>query len=118
MNVMVLKNYPKNWQKCWRFLHNIPTIPVLLFFDKQITTAFQRTLPFFHRKLVKISKNNVIITLPLAPWQRGAVDIASASGTRRPGFESRQGIRFWGNIAMLLCINDLIGIVCMLKKDN
>jgi hypothetical protein len=26
----------------------------------------------------------------------GAVDIASASGTRRPGFESPQGIRFLG----------------------
>jgi hypothetical protein len=26
--------------------------------------------------------------------RRGAVDIASASGTRRPGLESRQGIRF------------------------
>jgi hypothetical protein len=25
------------------------------------------------------------------------VDIASASGTRRPGFESRQGIMFLGN---------------------
>jgi hypothetical protein len=32
----------------------------------------------------------------LAPWRRGAVDIASASGTRRPGFESRQSIRFLG----------------------
>jgi hypothetical protein len=30
------------------------------------------------------------------PCQRGAVDIASASRTRRPGFESRQGIRFLG----------------------
>jgi hypothetical protein len=28
------------------------------------------------------------------PWRRGAVDIASASGTRRPGFKSRQGMRF------------------------
>jgi hypothetical protein len=27
------------------------------------------------------------------PWRRGTVDIAFASGTRRPGFESRQGIR-------------------------
>jgi DNA invertase Pin-like site-specific DNA recombinase len=30
------------------------------------------------------------------PWRRVAVDIASASGTRRPGFESRQGIRVLG----------------------
>jgi hypothetical protein len=30
------------------------------------------------------------------PWRRGAVDIAPASGTRRPGFKSRQGIRFLG----------------------
>jgi hypothetical protein len=29
-------------------------------------------------------------------WRRGAVDIASASGTRRPGFEPRQGIRLLG----------------------
>jgi hypothetical protein len=27
----------------------------------------------------------------IGPWRRVAVDIASASGTRRPGFESRQG---------------------------
>jgi hypothetical protein len=27
---------------------------------------------------------------------RGAVDIASASGTRRPGFESHKGVRFLG----------------------
>jgi hypothetical protein len=33
----------------------------------------------------------------LSPWRRrGAVDNASASGTRRPGFESRQGVRFQG----------------------
>jgi hypothetical protein len=30
------------------------------------------------------------------PWRRGAVDIASASRTRRPGFEFRRGIRFLG----------------------
>jgi hypothetical protein len=34
-----------------------------------------------------------VITLPR---RRGAVDIASASGTRRPGFESRHGIRVLG----------------------
>jgi hypothetical protein len=28
------------------------------------------------------------------PWRRGAVDIASTSGMRRPRFESHQGIRF------------------------
>jgi hypothetical protein len=38
------------------------------------------------------------------PWWRGAVDIASASGTRRPEFESRQDIKVMGNIAALLCI--------------
>jgi hypothetical protein len=32
---------------------------------------------------------------PPLPWRRGAVDIASASGTRRPGYESRKGIRFF-----------------------
>jgi hypothetical protein len=31
-----------------------------------------------------------------ALWRRGAVGIASASGTRRHGFESCQGIRFLG----------------------
>jgi hypothetical protein len=30
------------------------------------------------------------------PWRRGAVDIESATGTRRPGFKSHQGIRFLG----------------------
>jgi hypothetical protein len=30
------------------------------------------------------------------PWRRGALDITSSSGTRRPGFKSRQGIRFLG----------------------
>jgi hypothetical protein len=36
---------------------------------------------------------------------------------RRPGFESRHGRRFFReNIAMLLCINDLIYIICVLKK--
>jgi hypothetical protein len=37
------------------------------------------------------------------PLRRGTVDIAPASGTRRTGFESRQVIRFLGNIAVLLC---------------
>jgi hypothetical protein len=30
------------------------------------------------------------------PWQHGAVEIASASGTRRPEFKSRQGVWFLG----------------------
>jgi hypothetical protein len=38
------------------------------------------------------------------PWRRGAVDIASASVAKRPGFESHHG--FQGNIAVLLCMND------------
>jgi hypothetical protein len=55
----------------------------------------------------------------LALWRRGAVNIASTRGTRRPGFEFRQGIRFFeGNIAVQVCINDLICIVCVLKKIN
>jgi hypothetical protein len=41
----------------------------------------------------------------------GAVDIASASGTRRPGFESRQVTRFLGKQ------QELIRIVCVLKKE-
>jgi hypothetical protein len=39
----------------------------------------------------RISK---MFSLPL--WRRGAVDIESASETRRPVFVSRQGIRFLG----------------------
>jgi hypothetical protein len=39
------------------------------------------------------------------PWRRGEVVIASASGTRRPGFISRHVIRFLGKlIVVLLCI--------------
>jgi hypothetical protein len=30
------------------------------------------------------------------PWWRGAVDIASAKGTKRPEFKSRQGVRHLG----------------------
>jgi hypothetical protein len=37
---------------------------------------------------------STVNVMSLMPWRRGAVDIASASGTRRPMFESRQGIRF------------------------
>jgi hypothetical protein len=41
--------------------------------------------------------NKKLIPLKIAlPWWRGAVDIIVASGTRRPGFESRQRIRFLG----------------------
>jgi hypothetical protein len=61
------------------------------------------------RKLTKVNNHLLgenspnLVTLPSykimakicnLPWWRGAVDIASASGTRRPGFQSRQGIRF------------------------
>jgi hypothetical protein len=54
------------------------------------------------------------------PWRRGAVDIESALGIRRPGFKSRQGKIFNGKtyVAMLLCINDLICIACVLKRRN
>jgi hypothetical protein len=43
---------------------------------------------FYHHQLVKRIQD--------MPWRRGAVDIPTASGARRPGFESRQGIRFLG----------------------
>jgi hypothetical protein len=36
-----------------------------------------------------------LIRILLEPWRRGAVDIASALGTRIPRFESRQSIRFF-----------------------
>jgi hypothetical protein len=56
------------------------------------------------------------------PWRRrGAEDIASASRTRRPGFESRQGMRFLGkhsSAVVYTYLNDLICIVCVLKKRN
>jgi hypothetical protein len=42
--------------------------------------------------------------------RRGAVDIASASGSRRPGFESRQGIRFLGKQSSAV---DLICMHCL-----
>jgi hypothetical protein len=38
----------------------------------------------------------VWMKLAMLPWRRGAVVIASASGTRRPEFKSRQGIRLLG----------------------
>jgi hypothetical protein len=38
-------------------------------------------------------------------WRRGAVDIASASGTRWPGFESRQGKH--SSAALLMTYNAL-----------
>jgi hypothetical protein len=41
------------------------------------------------------TKVTLYVRLLTRPW-RGAVDIASASGTRRPGFEPLQGIRFLG----------------------
>jgi hypothetical protein len=47
------------------------------------------------------------------------VDIASASGTRRPGFESRQGIRFLGKhtSAVVFKMTYVICIVCVLKGE-
>jgi hypothetical protein len=51
------------------------------------------------------------------PWRRGTVDIASASGTRRPGFESRLGIRFLGEHSSAVMQNYLICIVCVLKRE-
>jgi hypothetical protein len=50
-------------------------------------------------KIAKNSDRNIDTNhqlLHLWPWRRGAVDIASASRTKRPGFEFRQGIRFLG----------------------
>jgi hypothetical protein len=44
----------------------------------------------------KSQKNGIGHESATLPCRRGAVDIAPASGTRRPGFESRQGIRFLG----------------------
>jgi hypothetical protein len=54
--------------------------------------------------------------LALAAWRSGHLIGLQDS---RPGFESRQGIRFLGkNIAMLLCVFDLICIVYVLKRRN
>jgi hypothetical protein len=53
------------------------------------------------------------------PWRRGTVDIASASRTRRPGFESRHGIRFLGKHsgAVVYKMTYVICIVCVLKGE-
>jgi hypothetical protein len=57
-------------------------------------------LPKVNNYLIgEISPNLFTLTVtktPIGPRRRGEVDIASASGTRRPGFESRQGIKFLG----------------------
>jgi hypothetical protein len=56
----------------------------------------------------------------MLPWRRrGAVDIASAPGTRRPRFKSRQAKRLLGKHSSAVVYryaNDLICIVCVLKK--
>jgi hypothetical protein len=59
------------------------------------TRVFKRAAfnKYNNASILFIKKDNDFTT---APWRRGKVDIASASGTRRPGFESRQGIRFLG----------------------
>jgi hypothetical protein len=53
----------------------------------------------------------------LGPWRRGAVDIASASRMRRPGFESRQGIRFLGkhSSAVVYKMTTYVLFVCWKK---
>jgi hypothetical protein len=44
------------------------------------------------------------VKLRMGLWRRGVVDIASASGTRRTGFESCQGIRFLGKKFKCCCV--------------
>jgi hypothetical protein len=54
------------------------------------------------------------IEVDIDPWRHGPVDIRVRN--RRPGFESRQGIRFLReNKAMLLCIIALTCIFCVEK---
>jgi hypothetical protein len=48
------------------------------------------------------------------PWRRGAVDIASTSGMRRPEFESHQGIRFLGKHSSAVVYK----MTEMLKKEK
>jgi hypothetical protein len=58
---------------------------------------------------------------PLLPWRRGIVVIASTYRTEDPGFESRQGVRFFlGIYAYLCCCHNLICIVivCTWEKIN
>jgi hypothetical protein len=52
------------------------------------------------------------------PWGCAAIDIASASGTRRPGFESRQGITFLGkhSSAVLYKLLDM-HCLCFEKRE-
>jgi hypothetical protein len=53
----------------------------------------------------------------MLPWRRGTVDIASSTETRRPGFESRLGIRFLGKHSSAVVYNMTYEkcIVCVLK---
>jgi hypothetical protein len=53
---------------------------------------------------------NLLQNREFKDWRRGAVDIASDSGTRRLGLKSSQVIRFYGNIhsrVVLLCAKRL-----------
>jgi hypothetical protein len=55
----------------------------------------------------------------LLPWRRGAMDIASDSGTRGPGFESHQGIRFLGKHCsdVVYKMPYEVCIVCVLNRE-
>jgi hypothetical protein len=46
------------------------------------------------------------------------MDSTSASGTREPGLNPARAEGFMKNIAILLCIIDLICNVCVLKNRN
>jgi hypothetical protein len=66
---------------------------------KNITTVKESTSVFSEGdcfKKMKIKTKNQKQKITKQPLQSGAVDIASASGTRRSRFKSHQGIRFLG----------------------
>jgi hypothetical protein len=56
------------------------------------------------------------IKIYVMPWLLGAVDIASASGTKRPGFESRQDVRFLAVLLRIKWLNMPILFVCWKQK--
>jgi hypothetical protein len=75
--------------------------------------------PLFSKKLTRTNSFRTNCFRTVLPWRRGAVDIASVSRTRRPGFESRQGIRFLGKRGSAVVYKiDLMCLVCLLKWRN
>jgi hypothetical protein len=52
------------------------------------------------------------------PWRRSIVVIESAYRTKVPGFESRQGVRFFGIYTLQCCCHNLIRIVIVMRNNK